>query len=152
MGFFWFIGCNFNKFKGFSGFLSEQVQTSDYCTYLKNVFKCQLFSRISKRKRMLLVLWRKKDLFWNCPFLKILEWNFTEGDLMHWKKRQLFALFKNENWKKPLVTYFLTCYCMFIRFPSHSCWSTRAGTGKVATVGACLLSVHTYLSKLAPCN
>lgn len=74
--FFWFLGCNFNKFKGFSGFLSGQVQTSDYCIYLKNVFKCQLFSRTSKRKRMLLVLWREKNrLFSELYFLWVRLWS-----------------------------------------------------------------------------
>lgn len=72
-GFFWFVGCNFNKFKGFSGFLPGQVQTSDYCIYLKNVLKCQLFSRTGKRKRILLALWREKKkrffFFKLLPFL-----------------------------------------------------------------------------------
>lgn len=28
-GFFWFVGCNFNKFEGFGGFVSGLVKTSD---------------------------------------------------------------------------------------------------------------------------
>jgi len=52
----------------------------------------------------------------------------------------------------PPGNWFLTCCCMFINFPSHSCWSAGAGTGMVVTVEACLLLVLMYPSKSAPCN
>lgn len=157
-GFFWFVGCNFNKFKGFSGFLSGQVQTSDCCIYSKNIFECQLLSRTSRRKRMLLVLWRKRNrlVLELLSFLWVRFWNKMSQITFIGRKGNYLPCSKkkNENPAPPNPgDLFLDMLLHVISFSQSfllEYWSSNCGN--VATVGECLFPVHTYPSKFAPCN